>query len=176
MYYLRFIFLSIFLVGATSAEPVKDFTFQDMSGESHNLSDYRGKWVVANYWAIFCPPCRVEIPDLIRSVKDNPDNLVVLGMDAGMDNNETLQKFIDEQDINYPIIPTQDSTMHAFGEVVGIPTTFIISPEGELVDKHVGLLTYDNLEFYMNPDKSEKDDPQPDPEKKGFWGRLFDWS
>ena len=176
MLYLRFIFLSIFLAGAASAEQIEDFTFQDMSGESHKLSDYRGKWVVANYWAIFCPPCRVEIPDLIRSVKENPDKLVVLGMDAGMDNNETLQEFIDDQGINYPIIPTQNSTMHAFGEVVGIPTTFIISPEGELVDKHVGLLTYDNLEFYINPEKSMKDDPQPDPKNKSFLERLFDWS
>ena len=176
MLYLRFIFLSILLTGAANAEPVKDFTFQDMSGESHKLSDYRGKWVVANYWAIFCPPCRVEIPDLIRAVADNPEKLVVLGMDAGMDNNETLQKFIDEQGINYPIIPTQNGTMYAFGEVVGIPTTFIISPEGELVDKHVGLLTYDNLEFYINPKKSDKDDPQPEQKNKGFWDRIFDWS
>lgn len=176
MHYLRFIFLSVFLIGAAHAEPVNDFSFQDINGKNHHFSDYRGKWVVANYWAIFCPPCRVEIPDLIRFVNDNPDKLVVLGMDAGMDSTENLQKFIDEQGINYPIIPTQNSTMNAFGEVVGIPTTFIVSPEGELIDKHVGLLTYDNLEFYINPEKSMMDDPQPNQKEKGFWERIFNWS
>lgn len=175
MLYLKFIFLSVLLTCTVSAESIEDFSFRDMSGDTHKLSDYRGKWVIANYWAIFCPPCRVEIPDLIRFVNDNPGKVEVLGMDAGMDSNENLQKFIDEQGINYPIIPTQDATMYAFGEVVGIPTTFIVSPEGKLIDKHVGLLTYENLEFYINPEKSMKDDPQSEQKERGFWSRIFDW-
>lgn len=176
MFYLRVVLLTALLVSTSSfAAPVKDFSFEDSDGKTLKLSDYRGKWVVANYWAIFCPPCRVEIPDLIRFVNNNPDDVVVLGMDAGMDTPETLKQFIADQGINYPIIPTQESTMYAFGEVVGIPTTFIISPEGELVDTHVGLLSYENLEFYVDPNKSMEDDPQPNPKPKGFWSRLLDW-
>lgn len=175
MHYLRFIFLTLILTTSASAETVQDFSFQDVNGKQHQLSDFRGKWVIANYWAIFCPPCRVEIPDLIRFVNDHPETLVVLGMDAGMDDTESLKSFIDEQGINYPIIPTQPSTMSAFGEVVGIPTTFIVSPEGELIDTHVGLLSYENLAFYINPDKSPDDDPQPEKKPKSFWERIFDW-
>jgi len=173
MLYLRFIFLTLLLSTTVTAEPVKDFSFQDMNGNTLNLSDFRGKWVIANYWAIFCPPCRVEIPDLIRFVKDNPKKVVVLGMDAGMDEPETLQAFSQEQGINYPIIPTQDSTMYGFGEVRGIPTSFVISPEGELIDTHVGVLTYKHLEFYINPEKNIQDDPQPARKEKSFWERLF---
>ena len=170
MVYLRYLFLTIILSAATftQAEPVEDFSFFDVNNQQSKLSDYKGKWVIANYWAIFCSPCRVEIPDLIRFVKDNPEEVVVLGMDAGMDDTETLKAFIEEQGINYPIIPTQDSTMYGFGEVRGIPTSFVISPEGELVDTHVGILSYKDLQSFINGEHQSED--------KGFWGKLFDWS
>ena len=153
---------------SSQAKPVENFSFQDMNGKVHEFSDYEGKWVVVNYWAIFCPPCRVEIPDLIRFLKDNPDKVNILGMDAGMDEVDTLKQFVEDQKINYPIIPTQTSTMNAFGEVPGLPTTYIVSPEGELIDTHVGLLSYDQLDDYINKNISPN-------KKKGFWERLFNW-
>ena len=177
MVYLRCLFLTILLGAGTlaQAEPVKDFSFFDVDNQQSKLSDYRGKWVIANYWAIFCSPCRIEIPDLIRFVKNNPEKVVVLGMDAGMDDTETLKAFIKDQGINYPIIPTQDSTMFGFGEVRGIPTSFVISPTGELVDTHIGILSYNDLESLVNPEKGIKGDRESKDEK-GFWDKLFDWS
>ena len=166
MLYLRYLFIVglLLISGQVHASKVNDFSFTDIDGVEKTLSDYRGKWVVANYWAIFCPPCRVEIPDLIKFVEDHPDEIVVLGMDAGMDDDETLREFAEEQGINYPIIPTQDSTMYGFGEVRGIPTSFVISPEGELVDTHIGILTYDDLTKYVTASK-----------EKSFWERIFNW-
>jgi len=156
-----------FSISAT-AKPVEDFSFQDINGKTLNFSDYKGKWVVVNYWAIFCPPCRVEIPDLIRFLDDNPKKVTVLGMDAGMDEVDVLKQFAEDQKINYPIIPTQNITMNAFGEIPGLPTTYIVSPSGELVDTHVGLLNYDQLDEYINQKEPAR--------KKGFWEKLFDWS
>lgn len=154
---------------AVSAKSVDDFSFQDMDGKVHEFSDYKGKWVVVNYWAIFCPPCRVEIPDLIRFLDDNPDKVAILGMDAGMDEAARLKEFAKDQKINYPIIPTQTSTMAAFGEVVGLPSTYIVSPDGDLVDTHVGLLSYEQLDEYINQKAAPK-------QEKSFWEKLFDWS
>ena len=153
---------------ALNAKQVEDFSFQDMNGKVHDFSDYKGKWVVVNYWAIFCPPCRVEIPDLIRFLNDNPDKVSILGMDAGMDEVDVLKDFVKDQKINYPIIPTQTSTMEAFGEVPGLPTTYIVSPSGELIDKHIGLLSYEQLDEYVNQNKAPT-------KKKGFWENLFNW-
>lgn len=151
-----------------SAKTVEDFSFQDIDGKVHEFSDYKGKWVIVNYWAIFCPPCRVEIPDLIRFLDDNSDKVTILGMDAGMDEVERLKEFAEDQKINYPIIPTQNSTMAAFGEVPGLPSTYIVSPSGELVDTHVGLLSYKQLDEYINQ--------KPAPVKeKSFWEKLFSW-
>ena len=176
MMYLRGLFL-ISILGATTliqAKPIEDFSFFDVNHQQHKLSDYKGKWVIANYWAIFCSPCRIEIPDLIHFVKDNPEKIVVLGMDAGMDDTNTLKAFIAEQGINYPIIPTQESTMYGFGEVRGIPTSFIISPTGELVNTHLGILSYNDLESLVNPEKSITAHKQPDDEIN-FWSKLLNW-
>ena len=158
-----------FSFSPASADPVKDFSFQDIKGKRHEFSDYKGKWVVVNYWAIFCPPCRVEIPDLIRFQNDNPEKVAILGMDAGMDEVQRLQEFAKDQKINYPIIPTQNSTMEAFGEVPGLPATYIVSPSGELTDTHVGLLSYEKLDEYIN----QKQEPQ---KEKGFWDKLLGWA
>ncbi|MGB1311145.1 MAG: TlpA family protein disulfide reductase [Leucothrix sp.] len=166
---LFFLALLSFSVIPANAAPVNDFSFKDIDGKAHDFSDYQGKWVVVNYWAIFCPPCRVEIPDLIRFLDDNPDKVTVLGMDAGMDDIETLKQFATDQKINYPIIPTQTKTMEAFGEVPGLPTTYIVSPTGELVDTHVGLLSYQQLDEYINKKATPK-------KEKSFWDRLFSWT
>lgn len=160
-------FLAVSVLPA-SAAPVENFSFKDMDGKTHEFTDYKGKWVVVNYWAIFCPPCRVEIPDLIRFLDDNKSKVSILGMDAGMDEIDRLKEFAEDQKINYPIIPTQNSTMNAFGEVAGLPSTYIISPDGELVDTHIGLLSYEQLDEYIN----KKDRPE---KEKSFWEKLFSW-
>ena len=158
-----------------SAEPLKDFSFKDLDGKALTLSDYHGKWVVANYWATWCPPCRVEIPDLIRFSKERTD-AVVLGMDVGEDTPEKLREFIKELDINYPIIPTQNSTMYGFGEVLGVPATFIVNPDGELVGQHSGILNYDQLTAMASPDRKQNKyetgtEPSAD---KSLWQRFLD--
>lgn len=164
---LVFLGLLVLSFSPANAKTIEDFSFQDVNGKTLNFSDYKGKWVVVNYWAIFCPPCRVEIPDLIRFLDDNPEKVTVLGMDAGMDEIDRLKEFAKDQKINYPIIPTQTSTMEAFGEVPGLPTTYIVSPAGKLIDTHIGLLSYEQLDKYIN---------QEAPEEKSFWEKLFDWS
>lgn len=132
-------------------EKVSDFSFTDLQGKNHKFSDFRGKWVLVNYWAIYCPPCRDEIPDIKRFAENNPDEFIVLGMDAGGSSNDEINAFKKELDINYPLIPMQESTMLSFGIIMGIPTSYIVNPKGEIVDKYVGIITYDDLDYYVNP-------------------------
>ncbi len=130
---------------------VKDFSFFDLEGKNHKFSDYKGTWVLVNYWATYCPPCRAEIPDIERFIANNKGKMVVLGMDAGGSDKTGILAFKKELDIHYPLIPMQESTLRAFGEVLGIPTSYIVSPSGEIVDKFVGIITYDDLDYYVNP-------------------------
>ena len=130
---------------------VRDFSFYDMQGVTHKFSDYKGKWILVNYWATYCPPCRAEIPDIEEFYRKNKSKFVVLGMDAGGTDDASIKAFKKELNITYPLIPAQESTLVAFGVVMAIPTSYIINPQGEIIDKYVGLITYDDLDFNVNP-------------------------
>ena len=130
---------------------VKNFSFLDIQGKRQELNQYRGKWLIINYWAIYCPPCRVEVTDIDIFARENKSTAVVFGMDTGGDPTDELLKFKKEFNLSYPLIPAQDSTLLAFGAIDVIPTTYIISPKGRLVDKHIGMITYDDLHDYTNP-------------------------
>ena len=153
-----FCFLPLSTISAY--EKVTDFKFNDLEGKSHAFSDYKGKWVLVNYWATYCPPCLAEMPDIERFHQDNKEKFVALGMDIGGSHKADIAEFSHHHKINYPLIPTQESTLLAFGIVMAVPTSYVISPEGEIVDKFVGLITYDDLDFYVNPHKHKKETPQ----------------
>lgn len=135
---------------------IKDFSFNDLNGKQHNFKEYRGKWVIVNYWATYCPPCRVEVTDLNIFAEEHHKTAVVLGMDAGGDPVAELKKFKKEFELSYTMAPAQRSTLLAFGVIEALPTTFIVSPRGELVDIHIGMITYDDLAFYTRPRKNNK--------------------
>ena len=134
-----------------SYNQVQDFSFYDMQGVTHKFSDYKGKWILVNYWATYCPPCRAEIPDIEEFYRDNKSKFIVLGMDAGGTDDASIKAFKKELGITYPLIPAQESTLIAFGVVMAIPTSYIINPQGEIIDKYIGLITYDDLDFNVNP-------------------------
>jgi thiol-disulfide isomerase/thioredoxin len=123
------------------AEPA-DFTLTGIDGKQHKLSDYRGKWVVVNYWATWCPPCREEIPELVDFQEEHKDkDAVVLGVnfeDIGL---KGLKQFTDEYFMNYPVLRTKPGDSSALGPIPGLPTTYLVSPKGEVVARQVGPLT-----------------------------------
>jgi thiol-disulfide isomerase/thioredoxin len=143
-----------------SAAQVEDFSFKDLDGQTHQFSEYRGKWVIVNYWATYCGPCVAELPELNRVAQHFKNKAVVLGMEAGETPNEELKDFIEKKKISYQVIPTQDSTMYALGLLYGVPTTFIVSPKGEIIDTHMGAITMAQLQTYINSSlaKERKED------------------
>lgn len=139
---------------ADKLTPVENFAFKDIDGKSHKFSDYKGKWVVVNYWATYCGPCITELPALNSVAKRFKDKLVVLGMEAGETPAAELKEFVAQKKITYPVIPTQDSTMFALGLLYGVPTTFVVNPEGEIAGTHMGAVTASVLQNYLRADKS----------------------
>lgn len=134
-----------------TANTVQDFSFLDLEGKRHDFREYRGKWVIVNYWAPYCPPCRVEVTDLELFFKDHKHNAIILGMDAGGDPVSELKQFKKEYELTYTMAAAQQSTLLSFGVIDALPTTFIVSPEGQIMHKHIGMITYDDLVYYTNP-------------------------
>jgi len=82
----------------------EDFSLTDLNGKTHKLSDYRGKWVVVNYWATWCPPCRKEIPDFVRFQQKHPKDVQILGIAYEDADASKLKRFAEDFKINYPIL------------------------------------------------------------------------
>ena len=134
---------------SVQAQPV-DFTLPDLDGKEHSLSDYRGKWVLVNYWATWCPPCLEEIPELEVFHSNHKDvDAVVLGINLEEIELEPLRKFVEEQFISYPILRADPSGGNELGRVMGMPTSFLISPPGEVVARQVGTVTAEGLEEFI---------------------------
>ena len=96
--------------------------------------------VLVNFWATWCGPCRVEIPDLIALQQKYPDQLVVLGISEDEGDIPLVKKFAAERNINYPLIMATPEIRRLFPDVMALPTTFVLDRDGKLVQKTVGLL------------------------------------
>jgi thiol-disulfide isomerase/thioredoxin len=140
--------LALLMALPVAAEKV-DFTLKDLDGKPVSLSDFRGKWVIVNYWATWCPPCLEEIPDLVGLYEDNRDSIVVLGIDYEEVNEEYLREFVDSHMISYPIMQMDPVPLTELGPVLGLPTSYIISPEGERMARQEGPVTREALEKYI---------------------------
>ena len=114
-----------------------DFELRSLGGETVRLSDFRGRTVVLNFWATWCPPCRVELPSFVRFARNNPD-IVVLGL-AVQSPPEALEAMVRDQGIGYPVLLVDEALSQSY-PVRSLPTTIVIGPEGRIEAAHSGIL------------------------------------
>lgn len=126
-----------------------DFRVTDTDGKTHTLSGYKGKWVLVNYWATWCPPCLEEIPDLIALHENKKNNLVVIGIAMDYRNAKQVTDFADGLLVNYPIVLGTPQIVSQIGPVQGLPTTYLFNPDGKKVAQQVGLITRASVESYI---------------------------
>ena len=118
-----------------------DFTLYTLDGEEVSLSDYLGKVVILDFWATWCAPCREGIPDLVSIQNEFKDDLVVIGISLDQPSTQDLLiPFIEQLGINYPVVLGDMDVSDAYGNIQAIPTSFIIDQEGNIINKHIGLI------------------------------------
>ena len=132
-----------------SDKPV-DFTLQQLRGEELSLKDFRGKWVVLNYWATWCAPCRKEIPDLSLLHEARKD-VIVLGLAFEDTDIENFDEFLEEFHPSYPILLVDVyEPPEPFGAPRVLPTTIILNPEGIPVKTYLGPVTREDIESFID--------------------------
>ncbi len=143
--------LLLLLVAAPAA--AGGFSFKDMQGQTQRLSDYRGKWVLVNFWATWCPPCLEEIPDLVELHEAHRrTDLVVIGV--ALDSTEkSVREFVSKFAISYPEVGGDYDQAQQEGEVSVLPTSYLYDPRGELVSYQEGMLTRSSVESYIKSRK-----------------------
>jgi thiol-disulfide isomerase/thioredoxin len=117
------------------------YTLKDLNGVDVKLSSFKGKVILLNFWATWCGPCKVEIPDLVELQNQYAGDLVVLGFLSLDPVTKGTHEFIREYKMNYPILDGngREEVEDAFGPMWGLPTSVIIDREGKIVKKHSGI-------------------------------------
>jgi len=131
------------------------YALPDIDGRMQSLDQYRGKWVIVNYWATWCGTCRKELPDLAALHQKHRDrDIVVIGInfeDIGL---RELKQFVAEQQIPYPVLRSKPVRNTPLGPVPALPTTYIIDPTGKPVAGEVGIVSQQHIEDYIASQRS----------------------
>ncbi len=127
-------------LAATSPATPADFSLASLDGAPVTLSDQRGKWVVVNFWATWCSPCLGEIRELVRFHDASPER-VVLGVDFEKIERSALRRFVKKHGIDYPVLLIGNQKLESFEPLMGLPTTAVVNPAGEIVAYHPGPVT-----------------------------------
>jgi peroxiredoxin len=129
------------------AMPAPDFELPDTDGKLHRLSDYRGKTVIINFWTTWCPPCREEIPSMNRAWQQlRQEDVVMLAINMGEDE-DTIFVFNADYPAEFPLLLDRDGAVIARWPVKGLPTTYIIAPDGSIAYRAIGGRNWDDSDI-----------------------------
>ena len=124
-----------------NAKPANlNFTMKDLEGKDVSLSSFKGKVVLLNFWATWCGPCKAEIPGFVRLQEKYRDQLVIVGYSVD-DTADKAKAYAEQYKMNYPILlgEGREDVQDAYGPIWGIPASFIISKDGLVCRKHMGI-------------------------------------
>lgn len=129
--------------GLNKGQMAPDFELTTLDGETVKLSDFRGKRVMLNFWATWCPPCRAEMPDMQRFHEDKDVVILAVNLRETETNTQKVQDFIDERDLTFQILLDEKTAVANRYQIQPIPSSFMIDSDGRIQNKAFGALNYD---------------------------------
>lgn len=143
----------------TNTPMAPDFTLQDLDGHNHRLSDYRGRVVILNFWATWCPPCRREMPSMERAWQAvKSQDVVMLAVNVGEDA-DTVYTFLADYPVSFPLLLDEDAVVVGKFPIRGLPTSYVIDPRGRLVYQAIGGREWDDPEI-LDKIRALREQPQ----------------
>jgi len=124
-----------------------DFTLPNIDGGQVTLGDLRGKIVLVNFWATWCPPCRAELP-AIQEAYQNSDNLVVLGLNF-QESPQDVKSLVAFEGLTFPVLLDEGGSVALKYRARGLPTSFFVDPQGIITAVHIGPMTKDQIANYV---------------------------
>lgn len=128
-----------------------DLTVKDMNGADFKLADHKGKVILLNFWATWCPPCLAEIPEFVKVYDEKKgDGFMILGVSTD-DTAEQLRAFASEKKVTYPLLMITPEVEDAYGPLFGLPTSVLIARDGSVCKRHFGPMSKEHLERELKP-------------------------
>jgi len=119
--------------------PAPAFSLPDLQGKRVDLAQFKGKVLVIDFWATWCPPCREAIPELIAMKKKyGPRGFDIVGISMDENPARVVPPFIEHYGINYPVVMADAQVSSDFGGIFGLPTTFIVDRDGNIAQRYIG--------------------------------------
>ena len=136
---------------AQIGKPIANFSLTDLHGVTHSIADYKGRPVLINGWATWCPPCKAEMPALHDFyLKHKAEGFELLAVNSG-ESHTAVQQFIDQQGFTFPVLlDTHKDVLDGLG-VSGLPTSIFVGRDGTVKTIHIGGLTPDAIEQQLTP-------------------------
>ncbi len=149
---LALVLFTLMAGGAQAATKMPSFALPSVKdGSVVKASGYQGKAMLINFFATWCPPCRKEIPSLIQLQKEyGPKGFTVIGISTDQGGAALVDKFAQKMEINYPVLLSDSETPAAFGGILGIPTSFLVNREGNVVKRYDGYVGHQTLVNDLN--------------------------
>ncbi|MCS7181479.1 MAG: TlpA family protein disulfide reductase [bacterium] len=149
---LIFLVFNFLILRGEELKKAPDFTLNSIDGRIIKLSNYKGKKVILNFWAVWCGPCRAEIPDFVKFYNENKNKVEIIGIEVSgkkKDVEEIIKKF----NINYPICISDGKIEELYGGIRAVPTTFIIDENGYIKLKKIGIIREEELKEILKNEK-----------------------
>lgn len=134
---------------------VEAFQFLDATGKIHKLADYKGRWVLINFWATWCLPCLKEIPDLI-ALYENRKDIMVIGVAMDFSDPQVVMDFVQSMSITYPIVLGNREIASQLDDVSLLPSTYFFAPDGRPAARQLGIISRESIETFIESRSIEK--------------------